>query len=497
MFFEAFPGISWDGHPITGEAGAFVLAAKVQYLQYLYQFGYFAGGLNLIVFIGLWVVSVIKYIKTRKMWYLMPMLFFAMTFGAWFNVSSGLFYSLVFFSVLSLYPLLVEIRPLKKKKKKKTEEAEAENAKAEEKTDAEKDAGDTDSKADGENDAEKSPREAENGTEENPDNENAPGDEIKQENASGDANPESESVTAGVEYIDPSNTSEIFYDDFDDEEEERSADENGVGVKENGVADVGTGAEEAGVAGTEDAETEAGSDFAPKATSDTSPDDESVDSDDSDIEDNDEDNKPDDEEDDEPDESDTEDDDEDEEPDESDMEEDDEEDDDEDEAEEEDVHSGFVPLATAEIRIGDPEPVVRPRKKKFEMVDGRPIDREALADVEIVDLVPIHPNTEKTVDADKPDLPAETDKPVGKGSPQRREHADRHVAPERNDGQRRGDRPARPGKTDRPDRPERRGGHDRPERHAGHDRPKRHTGHDRPGKTGKGDHPDKGGNKRK
>lgn len=364
MFFEAFPGISWDGHPITGEAGAFVLAAKVQYLQYLYQFGYFAGGLNLIVFIGLWVVSVIKYIKTRKMWYLMPMLLFAMTFGAWFNVSSGLFYSLVFFSVLSLYPLLVEIRPLKKKKKKKTEEAETENAKAEEKTDAEKDAGDTGSKADGENDAEKTSQEAENGTEDNTGNENTSGDEIKPENASGDSNPEGESVAGGVEYIDPSNTSEIFYDDFEGEDE----------------------------------------------------------------------------------------------------------DDDEDEAEEEDVHSGFVPLATAEIRIGDPEPVVRPRKKKFEVVDGRPIDREALADVEIVDLVPIHPNTEKNVDTDKSDLPventkpAETDKPVGKDSPQRREHADRHGAPERHDG---------------------------------HDKPKRHTGHDRPGKTGKGDHPDKGGNKRK
>ena len=374
MFFEAFPGISWDGHPITGEAGAFVLAAKVQYLQYLYQFGYFAGGLNLIVFIGLWVVSVIKYIKTRKMWYLMPMLLFAMTFGAWFNVSSGLFYSLVFFSVLSLYPLLVEIRPLKKKKRKKTEETEAENAKAEEKTDAEKDAGDTGSKADGENDAEKTSQEAENGTEDNTGNENTSGDEIKPENASGDSNPEGESVAGGVEYIDPSNTSEIFYDDFEGEDE------------------------------------------------------------------------------------------------------DDDEDDDEDEAEEEDVHSGFVPLATAEIRIGDPEPVVRPRKKKFEVVDGRPIDREALADVEIVDLVPIHPNTEKNVDTDKSDLPventkpAETDKPVGKDSPQRREHADRHGAPERHDGQRRGDRP---------------------------DRPERHAGHDRPGKTGKGNHPDKGGNKRK
>ena len=448
MFFEAFPGISWDGHPITGEAGAFVLAAKVQYLQYLYQFGYFAGGLNLIVFIGLWVVSVIKYIKTRKMWYLMPMLLFAMTFGAWFNVSSGLFYSLVFFSVLSLYPLLVEIRPLKKKKKKKTEEAETENAKAEEKTDAEKDAGekavdekavdektdegkaddgktgtddgDTGSKADDENDAEKTSQEAENGTEDNTGNENTSGDEIKPENASGDANPESESVAGGVEYIDPSNTSEIFYDDFEGEDEDDGTLDNGLDMKQTGAAD--------------------------------------------------------------------------------------------DSAEAEDVHSGFVPLATAEIRIGDPEPVVRPRKKKFEVVDGRPIDREALADVEIVDLVPIHPNTEKNVDTDKSDLPventkpAETDKPVGKDSPQRREHADRHGAPERHDGQRRGDRPDRPERRaghDRPerhagpDRSERHAGHDRPERHAGHDRPKRHTGHDRPGKTGKGNHPDKGGNKRK
>ena len=537
MFFEAFPGISWDGHPITGEAGAFVLAAKVQYLQYLYQFGYFAGGLNLIVFIGLWVVSVIKYIKTRKMWYLMPMLLFAMTFGAWFNVSSGLFYSLVFFSVLSLYPLLVEIRPLKKKKKKKTEEAETENAKAEEKTDAEKDAGekavdekavdektdegkaddgkngtddgDTGSKADGENDAEKTSQEAENGTEDNTGNENTSGDEIKPENASGDANPESESVAGGVEYIDPSNTSEIFYDDFEGEDEDDGTLDNGLDMKQTGAADDSAGAKDSGEAVKENTEIDSIHDTVSDSSSDEEPDDSDTEDDDEDEPD---DSDTDDDDEDEPDDFDIEGDDDEDEPDDSDTEEDDEEDDDEDEAEAEDVHSGFVPLATAEIRIGDPEPVVRPRKKKFEVVDGRPIDREALADVEIVDLVPIHPNTEKNVDTDKSDLPventkpAETDKPVGKDSPQRREHADRHGAPERHDGQRRGDRPDRPERRaghDRPerhagpDRSERHAGHDRPERHAGHDRPKRHTGHDRPGKTGKGNHPDKGGNKRK
>lgn len=120
IFFETIGALNWDGHVLVGVyADSFVMATKNQYIQYLYEFGYFGGALNILLYVSLWVASVVQYIRHHKERFLLPMLLGAMMLGTWVNVSSGIFYPLVFFFLLSAYPVLVDLRPLKHKKKGK------------------------------------------------------------------------------------------------------------------------------------------------------------------------------------------------------------------------------------------------------------------------------------------------------------------------------------------------------------------------------------------
>ena len=127
IFYETIGALGWDGHVLVGvNADSFVMATKNQYIQYLYEFGYFAGGLNILFYVAAWVLSVVKYAHTKKERFLLPALLGAMTFGVWFFVSSGIFYPLVFFFTLSLYAVLVDLghHARHKKKEKKVKEAE-------------------------------------------------------------------------------------------------------------------------------------------------------------------------------------------------------------------------------------------------------------------------------------------------------------------------------------------------------------------------------------
>ncbi len=133
IFFETIGALNWDGHVLVGVyADSFVMATKNQYIQYLYEFGYFGGALNILLYVSLWVASVVQYIRHHKERFLLPMLLGAMMLGTWVNVSSGIFYPLVFFFLLSAYPVLVDLRPLKHKKKAKKAAEKAEEPKAEE-----------------------------------------------------------------------------------------------------------------------------------------------------------------------------------------------------------------------------------------------------------------------------------------------------------------------------------------------------------------------------
>ena len=129
IFFETIGALNWDGHILVGvNADSFVMATKNQYIQYLYEFGYFGGGLNIIFYVSIWIASIVQYARHKKERFLLPMLLLSMMIGVWFNASSGIFYPITFFSLFAAYPLLVDFKGGKSKKKVKTEKKDEEKS---------------------------------------------------------------------------------------------------------------------------------------------------------------------------------------------------------------------------------------------------------------------------------------------------------------------------------------------------------------------------------
>ena len=110
------PMLGWWGHVISASGdNSFILSIRNQYLQYLYEFGFFTGGLNILLFLVMWVVAIIRFVKTSRARYLFPVIVIAMTLGTWINVSSGVLYPLGFIAMLSMLPVLVDLKSTKKK----------------------------------------------------------------------------------------------------------------------------------------------------------------------------------------------------------------------------------------------------------------------------------------------------------------------------------------------------------------------------------------------
>ena len=115
------PMIGWGGHVISASGdNSFILSLRNQYMQYLYEFGFFAGGLNILLFVAMWIAAIIKYVKTSRIRYLFPIIVLAMTLGTWMNVSSGVLYPLGFIAMFSMLPVLVDLKTPKKKVMKVT-----------------------------------------------------------------------------------------------------------------------------------------------------------------------------------------------------------------------------------------------------------------------------------------------------------------------------------------------------------------------------------------
>ena len=116
---KALKNIDWGGHVLSdsGDA-AFVLGLRNQYVQYLYEFGYLAGGLNILLLAVMWVVSIVRYARYSRIRYLLPAILYAMIFGVWMNVSSGILYPIGFVGMLSLLPLFVDLKVVRHKVRK-------------------------------------------------------------------------------------------------------------------------------------------------------------------------------------------------------------------------------------------------------------------------------------------------------------------------------------------------------------------------------------------
>ena len=78
-------------------------------------------------------------------------------------------------------------------------------------------------------------------------------------------------MAGGVEYIDPSNTSEIFYDDFEGEDEDDGTLDNGLELKQTGAADDSAGAKDSGEAVKENTEIDSIHDTVSDSSSDEEP----------------------------------------------------------------------------------------------------------------------------------------------------------------------------------------------------------------------------------
>ena len=110
--------LDWNGHALLAvEPGATVLASRNQYLAYLFEYGIFAGGLNILLFVTMWISAIVEFVKSRKERFLLPMLCIAMTLGLFLNSVSGVYYPLVMIAMLSMVPLWVDMRVGKRRKK--------------------------------------------------------------------------------------------------------------------------------------------------------------------------------------------------------------------------------------------------------------------------------------------------------------------------------------------------------------------------------------------
>ncbi len=139
IFFETLGALNWDGHILVGvDADSFVMATKFQFVQFLYEFGYLAGAVNILFVLVMWVTSVVMHVRYRKEYYLLPMVLGAMTLGVWTCTSSGIFYPIGMFFYLSLYPLWVDIKVHKQHAKDEKAEKNKKSEKTEKKEKSEK-----------------------------------------------------------------------------------------------------------------------------------------------------------------------------------------------------------------------------------------------------------------------------------------------------------------------------------------------------------------------
>ena len=113
--------VTWDGHTISASGdAAFILGIRNQYFQYLYEYGFLYGGLAILLFVALWITAIVQYVRHSRIRYLMPAIVLAMMLGVWVNVSSGVLYPIGFIAMLSMLPVLTDLKTPKKKVMKVT-----------------------------------------------------------------------------------------------------------------------------------------------------------------------------------------------------------------------------------------------------------------------------------------------------------------------------------------------------------------------------------------
>lgn len=121
--------MNWYTHPISPDGdGIYFLNMRMQYLSYLYEYGIIIGVLNILLMLVMGVTSIIQYVKTGRSRFLLAMIAIFMLLGVWFNANTGMTAPLGFAALLSIYPLVVDVKGGKKRVKKSKAEAGEESS---------------------------------------------------------------------------------------------------------------------------------------------------------------------------------------------------------------------------------------------------------------------------------------------------------------------------------------------------------------------------------
>lgn len=113
---EILPMVSQNSHVISGSGeNSYILSIRNQYIQFMYEFGWFYGGLVILLFAAVWIVGIVQYVRSSRIRYLFPGIILAMTLGVWINVSSGVLYPIGFLALISMLPVLADLKNVKKK----------------------------------------------------------------------------------------------------------------------------------------------------------------------------------------------------------------------------------------------------------------------------------------------------------------------------------------------------------------------------------------------
>ena len=85
----------------------FSLHAHNEYIQLLYEYGFFAGGLTILFFVTGWIISVIRYVKDKNDLFFFPVVILPMMLGMWVGEMSTVYFSLTGISLICLMTVIL------------------------------------------------------------------------------------------------------------------------------------------------------------------------------------------------------------------------------------------------------------------------------------------------------------------------------------------------------------------------------------------------------
>ena len=85
----------------------FALHAHNEYIQLLYEYGFFAGGLTILFYLAGWITASVCYVKSKNDLFILPILLLPMMFGMWVGEISSVFFSLTGIALVCLMTVVI------------------------------------------------------------------------------------------------------------------------------------------------------------------------------------------------------------------------------------------------------------------------------------------------------------------------------------------------------------------------------------------------------